>query len=47
MLYNIENPIGRAMGGYDSVRGSYASMMKKGPERPGPTTAGAVNSGMG
>lgn len=47
-MYEIENPIGKAMDGMSKASGSYGSMMKdiKGPEKPDPTVGGGAMAGM-
>lgn len=46
-MYEVSNPLDRAMGSLDSAKSAYASMTKKGPEDPGPTPGGAMMSGLG
>ena len=48
-MYQIENPIGKAMQGMSNASGSYGAMMNDIPANrdPGPTAGGAISAGMG
>jgi hypothetical protein len=48
-MYQIENPIGKAMSGMSGAAGTYGSMMKDIPanRKPGSTVGGGVMAGMG
>jgi hypothetical protein len=48
-MYQVENPMDKAMGGMDKAAGTYGSMDKDIPANrdPGPTPGGAINAGMG
>ena len=48
-MYQIENPIGKAMNGMSGAAGTYGSMMKDIPanRKPGSTVGGGVMAGMG
>ncbi len=47
-MYNIENPIGKAMGGMSQAGGTFGSMQKDTKvEKPDPTVGGGAMAGMG
>ena len=48
-MYQIENPIGKAMSGMSKAANSFWGMTKNipGPKKPEPTAGGAIMSGMG
>lgn len=48
-MYQIENPIGKAMNGMNNAAGTYGGMMKNipKPEKPDPTVGGAMMAGAG